>query len=78
MNRIKLGDPLDETTEVGPISNARQFTHVTDMVNAAKADGAAVLSGRRARRRVILWRPRSCMACQTMRARRKPKSSALW
>lgn len=44
MNRIKLGDPLDETTEVGPISNARQFTHVTDMVNAAKADGAAVLS----------------------------------
>lgn len=44
MNSIKLGDPLDETTEVGPISNARQFAHVGDMVARAKSDGANVLS----------------------------------
>jgi len=44
MNEIKLGDPLDEATEVGPISNARQFAHVGDMVARAKSDGASVLS----------------------------------
>lgn len=44
MNNIKLGDPLDETTEVGPISNARQFAHVSDMVALAKSEGASVLT----------------------------------
>ncbi|KAG1647461.1 putative aldehyde dehydrogenase DhaS [Nymphon striatum] len=43
MNKIKLGDPLDEATEVGPISNARQFAHVGNMVAQAKTDGAHVL-----------------------------------
>ena len=44
MNKIELGDPLVEATEVGPISNARQFAHVSDMVARAKSDGASVLS----------------------------------
>lgn len=44
MKDIRLGDPLDEATEVGPISNARQFAHVGDMVARAKSDGATVLS----------------------------------
>jgi len=44
MNKIKLGDPLDETTEIGPISNARQFAHVTSMIGAAKTDGADILT----------------------------------
>ena len=44
MNNIKLGDPLDEETEVGPISNARQFAHVTGMVAQAKDAGASVLT----------------------------------
>jgi acyl-CoA reductase-like NAD-dependent aldehyde dehydrogenase len=44
MNNIKLGDPLDEATEVGPISNARQFAHVSDMVALAKNEGASVLT----------------------------------
>lgn len=43
MNKIKLGDPLDEATEVGPINNARQFAHVGNMVAQAKTDGAHVL-----------------------------------
>jgi acyl-CoA reductase-like NAD-dependent aldehyde dehydrogenase len=42
MNNIKLGDPLQETTEVGPISNRRQFAHVSGMVTQAKEAGATV------------------------------------
>lgn len=44
MNNIKLGDPLDEATEIGPMSNARQFSHVTSMIGQAQRDGASVLS----------------------------------
>jgi len=35
MNNITLGDPLDERTEIGPISNAKQFAHVTSMIGEA-------------------------------------------
>lgn len=42
MNAITLGDPLDQATEIGPISNARQHAHVTDMVAAARDAGAHV------------------------------------
>lgn len=42
MNAIKLGDPLDEATEIGPISNARQFAHVSKMIKGAKDQGAEV------------------------------------
>jgi aldehyde dehydrogenase (NAD+) len=44
MKDIRLGDPLEESTEIGPISNARQFAHVGDMVAQAQSDGATVLS----------------------------------
>ena len=43
MNKICLGDPLDEATEIGPISNARQFTHVGGMITRATSDGANIL-----------------------------------
>lgn len=42
MNTIKLGDPLEEATEIGPISNARQFCHVESMVAQAQVEGADV------------------------------------
>ncbi len=42
MKNIKLGDPLDEATELGPISNERQFEHVTGMITQAKNEGATV------------------------------------
>ncbi|MEH6520014.1 aldehyde dehydrogenase family protein [Sulfitobacter sp.] len=42
MNSIKLGDPMDDTTEIGPISNARQFAHVTGMIKGAQGEGANV------------------------------------
>jgi len=44
MNKIKLGDPLEHDTEIGPISNARQFAHVTNMVSQARQEGANILS----------------------------------
>ncbi|MFX0547233.1 aldehyde dehydrogenase family protein [Roseovarius sp. S1116L3] len=44
MNRIALGDPLDDATELGPISNARQFSHIGAMIAAAKREGANVHS----------------------------------
>jgi aldehyde dehydrogenase (NAD+) len=42
MNNIRLGDPLDEATEVGPISNGRQFAHVSSIIDAARTEGAIV------------------------------------
>ena len=44
MNRIRLGDPLDDTTEIGPISNARQFQHVSGMIDGARTEGADILT----------------------------------
>ncbi len=44
MNNITLGDPLSEETEIGPISNARQYQRVTQMIVKAKDDGASVLT----------------------------------
>lgn len=42
MGRIRLGDPLDETTELGPVAHARQCAHVRGMVAGAAAEGARV------------------------------------
>lgn len=33
--RIRMGDPLDAATEMGPVANARQFAHVRGMIAAA-------------------------------------------
>ncbi|MFK7891359.1 MAG: aldehyde dehydrogenase family protein [Granulosicoccus sp.] len=35
MSKLTMGDPLDENTEIGPISNVRQFRHVNDMLQQA-------------------------------------------
>ncbi|MGR3815754.1 MAG: aldehyde dehydrogenase family protein [Cognatishimia activa] len=45
MSHLKVGDPLDDATEIGPISNRRQFDHVTAMVDQAVLEGAKVLTG---------------------------------
>jgi acyl-CoA reductase-like NAD-dependent aldehyde dehydrogenase len=42
--RIRLGDPLDPATEMGPVSTPRQFAHVRDMVAGAGGEGARVLA----------------------------------
>jgi len=43
MNKITLGDPLSDDTEVGPIGNAKQFAHVQNMISQASAAGGSVL-----------------------------------
>lgn len=47
MRQIRIGDPLDEATEFGPVSNARQFAHVTAMIDGAVQDGATRLGAQR-------------------------------
>ncbi|MFN6253016.1 MAG: aldehyde dehydrogenase family protein [Acetobacteraceae bacterium] len=45
--RIRLGDPLDAATEMGPVANARQFAHVRELLAAGAASGAAVMAAAR-------------------------------
>lgn len=44
--KIRLGDPLDPSTEVGPINNRRQFEHIADIIARSRAAGGEVLSPR--------------------------------
>ena len=42
---LQTGDPLDETTNVGPMIRAEESMRVADWVNKATSDGARVLVG---------------------------------
>lgn len=42
MRQIKLGDPLEETTEMGPIGNQRQFANITKWIETAHAEGGVI------------------------------------
>jgi acyl-CoA reductase-like NAD-dependent aldehyde dehydrogenase len=42
---IVLGDPLDPSTEMGPLANERQLHSVREHIDRARADGATVLTG---------------------------------
>lgn len=43
--QIRLGDPLDDQTEVGPVCNERQFNHVNQCISAALTEGATLALG---------------------------------
>lgn len=43
--QLRVGNPLDENTEVGPICNQRQFQHVRQCIAAALAEGANLALG---------------------------------
>lgn len=43
--QIKLGDPMDPTTNVGPIATEPQFEKVLRYIDIAKADGARCILG---------------------------------
>jgi acyl-CoA reductase-like NAD-dependent aldehyde dehydrogenase len=45
--RIRLGDPLDPATEVGPLCFAGHMERVLSYVEVARADGASLLTGGR-------------------------------
>jgi aldehyde dehydrogenase (NAD+) len=42
---IRIGDPLLDTTQMGPLATASHRARVDEMVTAARADGAEVLHG---------------------------------
>jgi aldehyde dehydrogenase (NAD+)/betaine-aldehyde dehydrogenase len=42
---IKLGDPLDSTTTMGPVINERQFDRIQDYIQAGQREGAKLLIG---------------------------------
>ena len=44
-DRIRVGDPLDPATQMGPLASARQLERVLGLVESARADGASVLTG---------------------------------
>ncbi|MEM9104468.1 MAG: aldehyde dehydrogenase [Pseudomonadota bacterium] len=43
--RIVIGDPQDQATEIGPLCTARQRDHVQNLVAESAAAGAAILCG---------------------------------
>jgi succinate-semialdehyde dehydrogenase / glutarate-semialdehyde dehydrogenase len=45
VNQLKVGDPLLETTEIGPLIDVQQFDHVVNLVEQAVSAGAEILSG---------------------------------
>jgi acyl-CoA reductase-like NAD-dependent aldehyde dehydrogenase len=52
---LKLGDPLDEATDVGPVIDAESSDRIQDWVEDARAAGADVLTG--GEREGTLWQP---------------------
>lgn len=42
---LRVGDPKNDTTEIGPLVSQRALTRVTGMVAQARAEGATVLAG---------------------------------
>ena len=42
---IKLGNPLDNSTEMGPIANEPQLNKILEFIDVAKKDGARLLCG---------------------------------
>src|SRR5689334_24857368 len=42
---LKVGDPLDEDTEMGPLVSEEQLTRVSGFVDRARKAGAQVLTG---------------------------------
>lgn len=44
-NAVRLGDPLDPTSEMGPINSVGHYNNVLKFVEAGKRDGARLVSG---------------------------------
>lgn len=45
VRKIKLGNPMDETTEMGPVANENQYLSISKMIEDVEAEGAKVLVG---------------------------------
>lgn len=45
MSGLRLGDPMSEDTDIGPLANAPQFEKVIAMIDKAKGEGAVCVQG---------------------------------
>ncbi len=43
--KIKVGDPLEAATEMGPVANRAQFDRISGLLDKAKGEGVTVLAG---------------------------------
>ena len=58
MSRVRVGDPFDEATEVGPLATREALTKLEAQVNALVSDGASLLlGGHRLDRRGFYYAP---------------------
>jgi acyl-CoA reductase-like NAD-dependent aldehyde dehydrogenase len=42
---VRLGNPLDPATEMGPVANRPQYERILDLITAGRDEGASVLTG---------------------------------
>jgi betaine-aldehyde dehydrogenase len=42
---LKIGDPLDMNSQMGPVNSARHYKHVCGLIQAGKDEGATVICG---------------------------------
>lgn len=42
---LRLGDPMDEATEMGPVNSAGQYSRIMDFIDLARTDGARLVAG---------------------------------
>lgn len=45
MSKMKIGDPKDKATDVGPVINKKQFDTVMEYIKTGKEEGAQILTG---------------------------------
>jgi aldehyde dehydrogenase (NAD+) len=44
-NKIRLGNPLEDTTEMGPVANMAQFTRIQSLIDGGVSEGATIVAG---------------------------------
>ncbi len=45
IKKMKIGDPMDKKTDVGPVINKKQFDTIMDYIDIGKKEGAEILVG---------------------------------
>jgi len=44
-NKIKLGNPLEQQTQMGPVANEKQFNNILSMIEKGKNEGIDIVTG---------------------------------
>ena len=60
---IRIGDPFDMATEVGPLATARQIAHIGDLIGRAVDSGAKVICGGAALERAGFYQAPTILDC---------------